>query len=387
LLNCSPKLSRRPRRRRLAVALVVLLTLLTPHAMAIPPSVERLYEEGKASLKASEPAVALGRFKDALRQAEGDNRWTWRLLLAVALAYKVKEEPQHAIEYFRRFLARTESHRSSMRMKWQKRREIAERDLVTLETQVEGTHGFVSVESTPPGAQISVDGTRAGADGDAMTPFMLILKPGAHLVRVTKDGHQTAEQKVLVNAGDSKTMRMVLTAAAPAKLEPRPPPPAKLDPKPVTKSPTPRPSTDAAVADTLSAVASEPDEGGSPVLAYITMGTSAAAGLAAVALTVMASGEAKVMDDTNRQAEGVDLGSNPALAHELATTYATADEARSTYEITAGVLYGVAVAGVTTGVILLLLGEPDETEADAPMPAFDLTPTQGGLYGRATWRF
>ncbi|MDP6945064.1 MAG: hypothetical protein QF464_13020, partial [Myxococcota bacterium] len=130
------RLSPRPHRGRLAVVGLLLAALLTPPALAVPPAVERLYDEGKASLQAEEPAVALGRFKDALSQAKGDHEWTWRLLLAVALTYKIKDEPQHAIEYFYRFLAQTEAHKTSMRMKWRDRREVAQRDLVTLEKQV-----------------------------------------------------------------------------------------------------------------------------------------------------------------------------------------------------------------------------------------------------------
>jgi hypothetical protein len=383
----------------------VLLTLLTAQAMAVTPAVERLYAAGKASLEASEPAVALAHFKDALRQAEGDDRWTWRLLLAVALTYKVKEEPQHAIEYFRRFLARTEAHRSSMRIKWQKRRQITERELVTLETEVEGTHGFVPVESTPTGAEISVDGSRAGADGDATTPFMLILKPGAHLVRITMDGHVTAEEKVTVRVGDSQPMRLILTAVTPTETDAEAPAPAgtKTDaeaPAPAgteTDAEAPAPAgtetdteapapvgTETADASVV-ASAEVPADAGSPVLAYITMGAAGAAGLAAVAMTVMASEEAKAMDELNGR---FDANPNAPEATAWANEYTEHEGTLADYELIGGILYGVAIAGVTTGVILLLLDDTDDAAADdTPMPAFDLTPTQGGLYGRATWRF
>jgi outer membrane protein assembly factor BamD (BamD/ComL family) len=82
-----------------------------------PDEIDTLYEAGKAALSDGEAALALGQFKAALHLASGKEHRTWPLLLAVALAYKQTDAPGHAMEYFRRFLALTDTHQGSLTLK------------------------------------------------------------------------------------------------------------------------------------------------------------------------------------------------------------------------------------------------------------------------------
>ncbi len=66
--------------------------------------------------------------------------------------------------------------------------------------------GWLSVDSTPQGAQIQMDGQAAG-----VTPFNLAeLKPGQHLVTVSKPGFVTDTRTVEVSSGSKSVMSVQL---------------------------------------------------------------------------------------------------------------------------------------------------------------------------------
>lgn len=366
-----------------AVALSLALCLATPTALAAPPEVETLYEQGKAEL-AEAPAVALGRFKAALKQAKGDEGWTWRLLLAVALAYQTKGEPEHAIEYYRRFLVQTDEHQATMTQKWKRRRAITGEQLVALEQEIEKTHGFVSVTTQPPGAEIIVDGTRAGADRDAVTPFGLIIEPGKHSIQVSLKGYAPVEKMVTVRAGDSQPVRLDLVAlAAPTA-------------KAAAPKPTPTPTVAKAPAKAAPAVAAadaglqesaSDASGGSPVGPWVVIGTASAAAVAGVAMTVLASMEVATLEEWENNPQN-----QTAASGAKAAEWKSMNDTIATYDLLGGVLYGVALAAAAGGIVWMLLAEPDtaedaENQAARLMPELLIAPSTDGISGHATWRF
>jgi len=72
--------------------------------------------------------------------------------------------------------------------------------------------GTLFVNTTPPGATISVDGNAAG-----MTPVTLAnLVPGNHTVTIAKDGYIPEEQQIVITAGTTVPFIVVLSPSFPA---------------------------------------------------------------------------------------------------------------------------------------------------------------------------
>ena len=141
--------------------------VLASETAAPPPqaeSAEEAYERGKAALRGEDTEGALGHFKSALSLAEGDERTTWQMLLAVAVTYQRMDQPAFAIEYYKRFLKRSDDYRDALTGKWSNRRSNAAQDIEALETKTKATHGFVTVVSQPSGAAVFLDEAQAGAD-------------------------------------------------------------------------------------------------------------------------------------------------------------------------------------------------------------------------------
>ena len=118
------------------------------------------------------------------------------------------------MEYFGRFLAHTDAYQDLLTLLWKQRRDRGMADLVTLKEELARTHGFVSVTTNPSGAAIVVDGTPAGADRDATTPFGLILSGGDHLLRFTLDGHAPVQRIVTVRPGETQPLPLTLVSTS-----------------------------------------------------------------------------------------------------------------------------------------------------------------------------
>jgi tetratricopeptide (TPR) repeat protein len=365
----------------LALAFSLVVVTLTPTAHAEDPKVETNYSAGKAALKGGKLDDALTHFKTALSLSKGDEGRTWQMLLAIALTYKERAEPHHAIEYYRRFLKQTEADQDMMQVKWKRRREMASRDLAEVELLSESTHGFVPVKSTPPGAKLFVNGKPGGADGDAVSPFGLILPAGTHTIGVQLKGYKPFERTVSVRAGGAHPLKVTLEFIVAT------PPPAAATPKPQVSEPASAEPAMPTVDVALTASAGD-EEAGSPLGAWITIGAGGAAAIAAVAMSAMASSEQKALEEIERTASDtlkLDPTAETALdGQQLSDEWDAIQGRRDTYQMVGGVLYGVAIAAAAGGVIWLLVAEPDEAP---PAAAFGLTPTPGGAYGHATWRF
>jgi hypothetical protein len=77
--------------------------------------------------------------------------------------------------------------------------------------------GTLIVNTTPPGANVSVDGSWAG-----ISPVTLEnLLPGNHTVSLAKDGYITAVQQVTITAGTASPLTVALSSLSPLSALPR----------------------------------------------------------------------------------------------------------------------------------------------------------------------
>ena len=102
--------------------------------------------------------------------------------------------------------------------------------------------GAVTITSTPPRADIQVNGAYAGS-----TPSTLKLDPGEHTIVVEKQGYISWQRSVTVTAASAVAMDAQLAAAAPLAAQPAPPAPVPAAPAPVPAAPESAPAPPAPV--------------------------------------------------------------------------------------------------------------------------------------------
>jgi hypothetical protein len=367
-MTCSTERASRLAVRVLLAASVLLCVSSLSPARAEAPETANLYEQGKAALDAGDHTTALQRFKAVLNHADTDEGRAWQMMLAIAVTYRDMEEMGYAIDYYKRFLSRSEEFRATLDTKWLKRRALVEADIPNLEAEAARTHAIVLITSKPPGAQVFINKLRAGADADGVTPQRAYLKPGKHRIRVKLDGHLPAKAVITAVAGKLQPLTL--------KLEPVPAAPA---PQPKV-TPVGPPSADATVA-----MAHEPDEGGDSIGGWLLVGGSAVALVGAAVVTVVAGGASGELDALKNPHPDW----TPAQYLEGSAEWRSLESERDTMRVVSGVLYGVAAASLVGGLIWVAAGGGDESAAAPPSraPAVVLTPTPSGVFGHATWRF
>lgn len=188
------------------------------------------------------------------------------------------------------------------------------------------------IETTPPGATLSVDGVPKG-----MSPQTVKLPPGPHTIAAARPGYVSADREVEVRFGAENRFALSLEAIAP--------PPATGPPPPVAKAPPP---PEPEVVHGQLAPIQEPPANLTPWV-WTAFGVAAAGAAVGTVFTLQtlsaldAEEQARVDRRTKREVE--DLQSD-------ATNKA----------IIANVGFGAAAAGLVTGVILLVVdagGEQD----------------------------
>ena len=190
---------------------VTLLTALSGHTWAAAPvTADSEYARGKEALKAGDSSQALEAFKAGLALAGDDEGTRWQLVLAIGLTYEEGGHPHHAVEYYQRFLNQSEQHRDALSPKWNKRRTLVQGNISRLEKRMSTTFGYVTVASEPTGVQVYIDGRRAGADQDAITPVGFYLPAGNHTASLRLAGHKLAEQTFELAAGKIRPLRFML---------------------------------------------------------------------------------------------------------------------------------------------------------------------------------
>ena len=339
----------------LALALGLTMTL-APKGHAESPEVATQYELGKAALDSSDPEAALGHFKAALAQADLSLGSTWQMLLAVALTYQELKNPAYSAEMYRRFLDVTETHSDLMTEKWRKRREVVRKQLTLLEQELATSHAVVMVKSTPSGAAVSVNGERAGVDGDAVTPTRLWLPPGEHTISLELEGHAPATTTIKTRPGQLDSYAPELLAAS-----------------------SERPEGAASAPESAPIIEAPKEDEGGTIGPWVLIGGAGAAAIVGGVMVGLAEGEVARRDEIIAAGDpGEALG--PAARDD----YNGAEANIATYDTLSLAMFGVAGAAAIGGVLWLLLDGDESTEASA---SFGLTPAPHGVHAHALWRF
>ena len=182
--------------------------------------------------------------------------------------------------------------------------------------------GKVHVETTPPGAHITVDAAASTTPpaNPTTTPADLDLAAGHHTLKIVAEGYAPVDKEIDVTYGSKQDVRLEL-----AKNEPPPPPPVAEVPVPAPAPPPP-----------------PPPEPRSKVPAYVTGGVAIIAAGVGTAFGIKALGQSSDFKDspTTKRA---DDGENNALVADM--------------------MFGIAITFGVTSAVLFLSGN------DAPPAA------------------
>jgi len=323
-------LDKRPNRWARGVVTGAIVCTLTatqsPLAWALPPAAgvgasanpappkadlnaaKKQYADGEKKFKAGDFAGALADFKGA-----NEIKSTPQAERYIGLCEDNLGHYQAALDGYDKFLAHVPDKLASQGDDLRKR-----------SAEIKAMPGKVHIESTPPGASVTID-EKAQA---TPTPLDVDLPPGTHALKLAAPGHVLSTKSVDVAYASTQTVT--------AELEPEPaapsPPVAAVVPAATPAPATPPP----------------PPEPRSKVPAIVTGGLAvAAAGLGTV-FGIIALGDKS------------DFNKNP--------TPSTADSG-DTHALIADMAFGVALTfGVTSAVLFLTKDEPPPTTSSAPSP-------------------
>jgi hypothetical protein len=230
-----------------------------------------------------------------------------------------------AVAAYERFLANVPANMKAQGEETKKRVEA-----------IKAMPGKVHVESTPAGAQITVDAaaTTTPSPNPNPTPTDIDLAPGHHTLKIVAEGYNPVEKEIDVTYGAKLTFRFDLEKSEPP---PPPPPPAVAEvPQP---APTPPPPP--------------PPEPRSKVPAYVTGAVAIVAAGVGTGFGIKALSQSSDFEK-NPTTKKADDGENNALVADM--------------------MFGIAITfGVTSAVLFLSSDAPTAAKADpsknAPRPA------------------
>jgi hypothetical protein len=314
-----------------------------PAAPAKPADAKALAASGEKKFKAGDYAGALADFEasETAKAAPETERF-------IGLAQDNLGHYPEAVVAYEKFLATPPAS-----MKTQA--EEAKKRVDAIKTMP----GKVHVETTPAGAQITVD---AAANPNAQanpapTPTDLDLPAGHHTIKITAEGYTATDKEIDVTYASKQDVRVDLV-----KSEAPPPPPPPV----VAEAPSPAPAPPPP----------PPPEPRSKVPAYVTGAVAIIATGVGIGFGVKALGQSSDFDK-NPTTKKADDGENNALVADM--------------------MFGIAITfGVTSAVLFLSSDAPQSAKADpakstprvakavkAPAkititPAPYVTPTGGG---------
>jgi hypothetical protein len=266
------------------------------------------YAEGEKKYKAGDFAGAETEFKAAndIKAAPPTERY-------IGLCEDNLGHLQTAVDWYDKFLAHVPEKMAD------KGDEIRKRD-----GEIKALPGKVHVESTPPGASITIDDKPQSAP----TPTDVDLAPGQHTIKLSEAGRLPSTKTVEVAFASTQTVSATLDPEAPAAA----PPPVAATPPPAPETPPPPPPP--------------PPEPRSKVPAYVTGG-----------LAIVAAGVGTVFGIMTLSDKS-DFDKNP--------TTSTADNG-DTHALITDMAFGVALTfGVTSAVLFLTKDEPPAASSAAP---------------------
>jgi PEGA domain len=313
-----------------------------PAARAKPVDPKPLMASGEKKFKAGDFAGALADFEaanTAKASPEADR--------FIGLSHDNLGRFPEAVIAYERFLANPPASMKTQAEETKKRVEA-----------IKQMPGKVHVETTPPGAQITVDAaaTTTPSPSPNPTPIDLALAPGHHTLRIVAEGYTPVAKEIDVTFASKQDVGVELVKSEPPP--PSPPPAVAEVPQPV---PTPPPP---------------PAEPRSKVPAYVT------GAVAIVAAGIGTGFGIKALSQSS------DFKANP--------TTSKADDGENN-ALVADMMFGIAITfGVTSAVLFLSSDAPTAAKADpknAPprpavavkkqqqvtiIPAPYVTPTGGG---------
>ena len=182
----------------LAITLLMTLAFGTSlgHAQATPANKARareLYTQGQQQFRQGDFTTAQRSFEDAYRAVPNPV-----VLLSISECQVRTEEFVAAVATLRRYL--TEKPGAPDRAQ-------VEGQIAALEAKP----GSVSIDSSPPGAVIWIDGENTGY----LTPNEISVRAGQHTVSVTAQDYQTSEQPIEVVIGSRQRVSLTLTPVQP----------------------------------------------------------------------------------------------------------------------------------------------------------------------------
>jgi tetratricopeptide (TPR) repeat protein len=201
--------------RLAALGLLVLSLSITGRALGDDKQTAReAFKEGVTAFQAGDYKAALERFERADHAAHSP-----AITYNIARTLEKLERPQRAVDAYEAYIA--EAGEAG---------EFTAAATVAI-AQIKGRSSRLRIESTPPGASVTIDGEKVGQK----TPLALLVARGQHEVVIELDDWR--EQRVFqaTGAGSSGEILFVRGQAPP----PPPPPPAAPVAKPPEEKPKP----------------------------------------------------------------------------------------------------------------------------------------------------
>lgn len=279
-----------------------------PASKADLAAAKKHYAEGEKKYKAGDFAGAETEFKAAndIKSAPPTERY-------IGLCEDNLGHLQVAVDWYDKFLSHVPDKMAD------KGDEIRKR-----ESEIKALPGKVHIDSTPPGASITIDDKPQSAP----TPTDVDLAPGQHTIKLTEQGRLPSTKTVDVAYASTQSVSVSLDAEPPP-----PPPPVAAAPPPQPETPPPPPPP-------------PPPEPRSKVPAYVTGG-----------LAIVAAGVGTVFGIMTLSDKS-DFDKNP--------TTSTADNG-DTHALITDMAFGVALTfGVTSAVLFLTKDEPPAQSKAAP---------------------
>jgi hypothetical protein len=285
----------------------------TAAAPAKPADAKALASSGEKKFKAGDFAGALADFEasQTAKAAPETERF-------IGLSHDNLGHYPEAVVAYEKFLAT-----SPMPASMKQQADEAKKRVDAIKTMP----GKVHVETTPPGAQITVDlAANPNAQPNAApTPTDLDLPAGHHTIKIAAEGFTTTDKEVDVTYASKQDVRVELV-----KSEPPPPPPPPVVAEAAQPAPAPPPPP--------------PPEPRSKVPAYVTGAVAIIATGVGIGFGVKALGQSSDFDK-NPTTKKADDGENNALVADM--------------------MFGIAITfGVTSAVLFLSSDAPQSAKAD-----------------------